>query len=421
LQFPNDPLLAAMGANMAVIPVAITARPASTGAYRNLFDGYVLRRVQVVHSRVEQALEQGEKVPEETLKAALHSLEYAFKLPAIWPHTRDLLLLVAQPMALAGYRDAWTPYLERGIALGRQQGDVAAEINLSLALARLRFQQSRSRQMVSAYRQVIRLAQQQNDRYNLARALTNLGFHYVENGHWWRAEVMCCRALEIFEALKSEHGLAHTHNHLGILWLWQERWTEAERHLRQAVELWRGMGDNANLASGLNNLGVIYNDTLQPEQALPYFEEAIAYSERLGNETEAALAGMNIGIAYRRLQTYSMAEEQFWQAYTVFDRLGNRFYLALVIENLGRLATDCQRWTEAESYLTDALTAWRHLGNRYHEVLVTICLGDNAARWGRLDQAEQWITKAQSLLVLQDPARRYHHLWRWLRELNEMT
>jgi tetratricopeptide (TPR) repeat protein len=406
---------------MAMMAVAASPSGGAAGAYRNLFDGYVLKRVQVMHRRVEQSLEQKGRVREETLKAALHSLEYAFKLPAVWPHTRDLLLLLAQPMALAGYRDEWTPYLDRGIELGRQSGDVAAEINLLMPLARLRFQQSRSRQMISAYRQVIRLAQRQDDRYNLARALTNLGYYYVQNGYWWRAEVMCCRALEIFELLKSEHGLAHTHNHLGTLRIFQERWAEAELHSRQAVELWRVMEDTANLASGLNNLGVIYNDTLQPERALPYFEEAVAYSERLGNEAEAALAGMNIGIAYRRLQTYEMAEQQLWQAYTVFDRLGNRFHLALVVENLGRLATDCQRWTEAETHLTDALAAWRQLGNHYHEVLVMTDLGENASRWGRLDQAEQWIAKAERLLVPQDPAHRYHHLWRRLRELNEMT
>jgi hypothetical protein len=52
---------------------------------------------------------------------------------------------------------------------------------------------------------------------------------------WQRDKVLCCHALEIFEALDSDHGRAHTENHLGVLHYRRREWEQAEQHLNRLL------------------------------------------------------------------------------------------------------------------------------------------------------------------------------------------
>ncbi|MEZ4869542.1 MAG: hypothetical protein R3C14_49920 [Caldilineaceae bacterium] len=88
--------------------------------------------------------------------------------------------------------------------------DVGGETTLSALLAKLCQRQSRPQETVLYYRRVIRLAVQSDNRYEEARACSNLGYRFIDQGHWWRSEVLSCHALAIFEELASQHGRAHT-------------------------------------------------------------------------------------------------------------------------------------------------------------------------------------------------------------------
>jgi Flp pilus assembly protein TadD len=99
-------------------------------------------------------------------------------------------------MERRGLWNVWNSMLRRAIQMADFVGDEVASVNLSALLARLLFQQSYFTEASHTYRQTIRLARKTRDKFNEARACSNLGYYYAENGQWYRAEVLCCYALK---------------------------------------------------------------------------------------------------------------------------------------------------------------------------------------------------------------------------------
>jgi tetratricopeptide (TPR) repeat protein len=240
-------------------------------------------------------------------------------------------------------------------------------------LARLRQRQSRFREAASLYRQVIRLARRTGNKFEEARACSNLGYLYIDAiGHWPRAEVLCCHALVIYEALAVDHGRAHVENHLGVLYTRQHGWPEAEQHLQRACALWQAMGDHHSLIYGFENLGLLYLKMEHPVEAHAYLEKALAQSVLTGEEAEIGNIWNNLTLAYWQSGDLEKAETYARQAERVFRRFSNVLGLAQAWNSLGLVYFQQKRWAEAIQYLEHSLMTYRSLSNREGEIEVLL-------------------------------------------------
>jgi hypothetical protein len=106
-----------------------------------------------------------------------------------WPTTYPLVTTFSSYMERSGQWDVWYGVLRRAIKIAKVVGDEASIVDMSALLARLLFQKSHFQEACRYNRQTIRLARQTGDRFNEARACSNLGYHYIETGQWYRAEV----------------------------------------------------------------------------------------------------------------------------------------------------------------------------------------------------------------------------------------
>ena len=171
------------------------------------------------------------------------SISFALDLDAAWPVARELIITFSPYMERRGYWDTWNWVLSRSIKAAHRLGDAEGAATLSALFARLLRRQSRFRESIAYYRRAIHLSRHIGDNYNEARACTNLGYYYIDQGYWHRAELLCCHALTLFEQLDNNHGRAHTENHLGLLYTQQCLWDKAQRHLEQACAVWESMRD----------------------------------------------------------------------------------------------------------------------------------------------------------------------------------
>lgn len=298
----------------------------------------------------------------------LKAIGFGLAVAAAWPATRLLIVTFAPYMERRGLWDSWHTLLVRAIAAAQRAGDMAGEITLTALLARLCQRQSRSADVVTYYRRVIRLARRVDNRFERARACSNLGYYYVDGGQWWRAEVLGQHALAIFVELNSQHGQAHTYNHLGVLYTRQQRWAEAEAHLQKACSLWRTMGDEHSLtAFGLQNLGMLYADQKKPQEALRSLEEAYHKAETLGEIVIVGRILQNMAVALRQRGAFEDAKTLAHQAEQVFQRYHDPLHLAFVWHNLGLIYTQERQATQAHEYIERALVLYRQLGNYYGE------------------------------------------------------
>ncbi len=305
-------------------------------------------------------------------ESILNVITFGLELKEAWPLVYDLILAFTRYMERRGHWQVWNTLLSRAIELANQVGDTAGAMTLSVLLARLYNRQSRPEETIYYYRQAIHLARQGGNQYEEARACSNLGYLYVTRGQWWRAEVLCCHALIIFEALKSEHGQAHTHNHLGVLYTRRRIWGQAEDHLQRACILWKSMNDLHGLIYGFENLGLLFNEMRQPDVALIHLEKALEQARNTGEESELGTIWMNMGITYRQNGDLKQAKAYIKQAEAIFYKFSNSLGLAQVWDNLGMVYFRQRKWTEADHYLKTSLEKYRALKNWDGEIKVLL-------------------------------------------------
>jgi len=94
-----------------------------------------------------------------------------------WSSVQELISTLSSYMERRGYWEIWHQVLDKALKVAGLVGDLAGMTHLSALLGRLSFQQSHFQESVSYYRQTIRLARQIGDRFNEARACTNLGYY----------------------------------------------------------------------------------------------------------------------------------------------------------------------------------------------------------------------------------------------------
>lgn len=331
---------------------------------------------------------------EHILKAIALGLEMA----EAWPVVRDLVVAFAPYMERRGHWEGWHVVLQHAIAAAQRMGDTQSEITLTMLLAKLCQRQSKLEGVVRYYRRVLRLARRTDNRYELARACSNLGFHYIDRGYWWRSEILSHHALVIFEQLDSNHGRAHTHNHLGLLYVRQRLWQAAEQHLQNACTLWQAIGDEHSLIYGFDNLGLLYIEMNRPQAALTYLEKAAQQANALGEEAEMGKISNNISFAYRQCGNLIKAEAYARQAEALFHRYANKLGLAQVWGHLGVIYFQQKKWPEARCYLRDSLETFHILSNhegmmqaRIHLIECEITQNNHTLALCYLDELEDFV------------------------------
>lgn len=354
-------------------------------------------------------------------QAIVKAITYALPLPTSWQLLPNLILAFSPFMERRGYWETWVQCVTQAMAAARQQKDLAGIVTLNTLLARLRQRQSRPAEAIPYYRQVISLARQLGDHFSQGRACTNLGYLYIEQGRWWRAEILCRYALQLFEEIDSAHGRAHTENHLGILYTHRRMWNQAQSHLERACALWQSMDDSHGLMRGLINLGALYNDVECPEKSLFYLAQAVKQAQLNGEEAELGTIYMNMGVAYRLQGEFSQATASILRAKEIFQRFAYSLHLAFVEINLGGICCQQKKWAATRAHLETALVACRNLKSRYGEIKTLMGLIEYELARSETLEADAWLRELEKLILPHERLRWQSLLEKYYSDLQEIS
>jgi tetratricopeptide (TPR) repeat protein len=252
------------------------------------------------------------------------------EFPPAWLLVKQLIVALTPYMERRGHWDGWHGVLQKAIAAAQCAGDVGSEITLTALLARLSQRMSRPADVVTYYRRAMRLARQTGNRFEEARTCSNLGYLYIDSGHWWRSEVLSLHALAIFDDLGNTHGQAHTHNHLGVLYTRQKMWCKAEEHLLTAHRIWNYMQDMHGLMRIQGNLGRLYNEMDRPLDAVTHAQLALTYASLTGEESISGTFLMTIAVGYMKQGNMEMACQYANDAEATLLKFSDELQLAYV-------------------------------------------------------------------------------------------
>jgi tetratricopeptide (TPR) repeat protein len=319
-----------------------------------------------------------------------------------WPLVRPLIIALTPYMERRGHWETWHEVLQKAIGVAQCMSDSEHEVTLTALLARLYQRMSRLQDVVRTYRRGIRLARRTNSRFEEARACSNLGYLYIESGYWWRAEVLSCHALAIFEELESDHGRAHTHNHLGVLYTRLRRWQQAETHLQQACSLWLTRNDEHSMVYGFLNLGLHHVEQEKSMPAIEYLSQALEYALRTGERSVLGTIWNNMASAYRHDKEIEKATLCAQQAEAIHREFHNTLGLAQVWNNLGLIHLQKNDLSQADSYFNNSLQTYRQIGHKLGEVQVLLDIVELHRARHDLSKAREDLRLLAALLAQQD-------------------
>jgi tetratricopeptide (TPR) repeat protein len=365
---------------------------------QRLFRDYVLTNIQYWRDFVTDA----QTLPAELDRGRqqiITAIRFAFDLDEAWPHTAALISAVSAYMERSGHWDVWQSVLTRAIETACAVEDNLTEVEFSALLARLLARKNQIEAAIRQHRCTIDLARRAGNRYNQARAYTNLGYLLIDYGHWWRSEVLCCTALQIFEQLDNQHGQAHTHNHLGVLYLRQFCWTQAQYHLERACDLWQAMGDDHGLMRGYVNLGWFHVETEQPSQIIEYSRKALHQADLTGEVSQIGAIYLNMSCAFRLQGAAKQAEAYARRAIKIFSQYEHSLYLPSAWINLGEALLDQGQKEAAGQYLEAALKEFQRLDYGYGEIKTLLALIEYDRMTDQSAQIDIWFGLAETRIA----------------------
>jgi len=326
--------------------------------YRAVFETYIEKSVRRLLGRARLA---ETILPLEDRIQTFHTLHYAFKLPAAWPVTRELLLTAALHMEQAGHRDEWMSYLEQAITLSRQMDDsgTTAELELQLGvLYQLRSNYQAARRHLEAS---IRHFETLKESLNQARALNRLA--YVARMQRRFDEVAAL--IEAAQCLlkEDEPERAYSFYVLALVALDKRHWPDALNFSQESFRLWERKNDKRMMGRSLISRGFALHRLADYQAAIAIYEQAITLFNAVQDTFYQSIVRMNLGNVYVDLNQPAEALKFYLPAEQVFRQVQDELHLAMVYHNMGRAYHQLQQWDKAETVYLLSLQKKQKLGN----------------------------------------------------------
>ncbi|MCB9143230.1 MAG: tetratricopeptide repeat protein [Anaerolineales bacterium] len=358
----------------------------------SLFLSYI---VNTARAALEQIEATGAALPaDEDRDLALHSLDYALKLPDAWSVTGSLLTALAPKMERAGYRHDWIAYLDAGIDASQQCGDQATE-------AELRLQKGILHQLLAEYHEADGeyLLSEAGfaalpDQRALARVLNRRAFVARRQGRHEDAERLAAAAMALLAADDAE--LGYTYQVLGTIAYDRMQWQEAARCFRLSLDLLR-QGDDRRLQGWAHsNLGLALWQTGDLVGAEAQLLQAIDLFALIGDPIHQSVARLNLGNVLVARGELEQALLVYAEAEAVFRKAHDIERLASVNNNIGKVCRDLGRPAEALPFCRQAVSYYQQTRQPAELVIASESLGET------LLALEDWSGAAETFLTALD-------------------
>ncbi|MGK7880751.1 MAG: CHAT domain-containing protein [Crocosphaera sp.] len=272
--------------------------------------------------------------------------------------------------------------------------------NLSQQIEQLRQQavqqatQGKPFKSIETLKQLLTIAQQQQDRELEAFSLLGLGFNYDNIGQRQQALKQYEQALVIYREIKDRSGEARTLNNIGLVYDNIGKLNQALDYYQQALPIRREVGDRSGEAVTLNNIGEVYRSIGKSNQALDYYQQALPIMKEVGNRSGEAVTLNNIGLVYRSIGKPNQALDYYQQALPISREVGDRSGEAVTLNNIGAVYDNIGKLNQALDYYQQALPIIKEVGDRSGEATTLNNIGAVYDNIGKPNQALDYYQQA---------------------------
>ncbi|WP_316520399.1 AfsR/SARP family transcriptional regulator [Kitasatospora brasiliensis] len=193
------------------------------------------------------------------------------------------LIDLGATLANASHYEPATEALERGLDLAQAEGDLDAAANALNLLGRLRWDQTRHHEALAIQQEVLAIRKKQNDQWNMARCLVNIGILYRSTGNSEAATIAYESALPLSRKFNDRVLEFRILNNLGDLHLSSGRNPKVRGMFERILEIGGDFMSQLDLSIVRTNLAATLTIPEELEFALSLHQSALATFREAGS------------------------------------------------------------------------------------------------------------------------------------------
>lgn len=321
----------------------------------------IAQSAQVARQQIEN---EGKDTPisDEARLRALNVLSYALNHAAAWDAARDLLLVMASKMEMAGHRQDWLLYLEEGLRQSQYLTDQPAEAALSFYCGHLQRLMSQYAEAEALLQSSATICASLGDQPGEAKALNQLAYLAWQQNQDEKAASLAHAALSLLRDSDPERAMSFSA--LGLVAFQRRQWKVAEHYHQQALVIRTNEARHREVAWSLQNVANALRAQGQYETAATYLTESIALLIKIRDPVHCAIIQMNLGIVRQRQGEIRQALALYSLAEMVFRQFNDPFNLAKTLVNQGVSYLNLQEWQQAEVVCAESAALFQQVKNQ---------------------------------------------------------
>jgi tetratricopeptide (TPR) repeat protein len=193
------------------------------------------------------------------------------------------------------------------------------------------------------------------------------------------------------DAARSLHDIARLHSLLG-------EFENARSALMEAVYLWRGLGDINGQALANSELATLLLREGKWAAAEDNFKVALKLARKARSRTSEAVALSNLGSLAFRQANHARAQNLFGEAIRIFEQLNDPAGLAGALANIGRIHEARREWDQALPYYRRSLLSAQRIQDRSGEATALTNIGRVLLEERNFDEASTVLSQALDIL-----------------------
>jgi len=244
--------------------------------------------------------------------------------------------------AIGDYPQAQTA-TQRALNAAQKNDDAFNKARCLAQLGVIMHRQGAYDQAIDWYDQALTLLQKQEppaakEAKTLAGILNGLGIIHRQQGDFAQARSRHEQALALSRQSNNRQSEAQAFNDLGVATFYQRHFAEALTFHQQAVDIRRSIGDRVGEGKSLYNMSMVTRDAGDYSQTQEYLAAALKILQATGNRWDEVNVWNELGILHQELGKLSQAREDLEQGLQVCREIGDEIGEAYLMANLGLVA-----------------------------------------------------------------------------------
>ncbi len=242
--------------------------------------------------------------------------------------------------------------------------------------------------------EALMLANEFNDQNGRAKAYSNMGIAYKEQGALDKALEYLTIADTIFRDLKVEEEMAGCMTNIGMIYSLKGDYALALKYYQEALKVFESFKDSKQIVKVLNNIGDAYSDLGNFTEALKAFENAVTLSSVAGQIPPEL--HLNIGDLYLHEGQQAKAIEFYEKALAGITPPHDHILQINIHTSLGKAWLGLGDSKKSEKNLTEALSISELHHVYVYEPAIYKSLASTYAREGRMKDAYEAMLKFEN-------------------------